>query len=62
MTPVPLSQIVSLIELSDYCEQDFQYDCEMAPLRSENIDFAWWTDRHGIANNYFTGFQLELFL
>jgi len=52
---VPLSQIVSLIELSEYCEQSFDYDCNLAPLRNQDIDFAFWEDRHGETNNYFTG-------
>ena len=52
---VPLSQIVSLIELSEYCEQSFSYACMYAPLRKEEVDLALWEDRHGIKNNYFTG-------
>ena len=30
---VALSQIVSLIELSEYCEQSFQYDCTLGKSR-----------------------------
>ena len=52
---VPLSQIVSLIELSEFCEQSFQYDCTYSPFQNEGIDFAYWEDRHGLQNNYYTG-------
>ena len=52
---IPLSQIVSLIQLSDYCDQGFYYKCKLAPLQDEDIDFAFWTDRHGEQNVYFTG-------
>lgn len=52
---VPLSQIVSLIQLSEYCDQGFYYQCTLAPLQDEDIDFAFWTDRHGEQNIYFTG-------
>ena len=52
--PIPLSQIESLIELSDFCDQDFHYDCNMAPL-TNGPDFAFWEGRTGEMNNYFTG-------
>ena len=53
--PIPMSQMESLIQLSDNCVQEFHYDCTLAPLTSENIDYAFWEDRHGQTNNYFTG-------
>ena len=53
--PVPMTQIESLIELSEYCQQDFRYDCTLAPLSSADVNFAFWEDRHGTRNNYFTG-------
>ena len=69
---VPHEQIVSLIELSQYCEQSFKYDCTLgkyfcrkvflimyilnsAPLEAEGVDYAFWVDRHGLNNTYFTG-------
>ena len=55
MVPVPMSQIESLIQLSEFCDQEFQYDCTLAPLTTEDIDFAFWEDRAGGMNNYFTG-------
>ena len=59
-TPLPLSQIQSLIEISEYCEQTFYYECTLAPLTiintdDEYVDYAYWEDRHGGINNYFTG-------
>jgi len=53
--PIPLSQIIALIQLSDYCDQAFYYECTLAPLQDEDINFAFWTDRHGEKNVYFTG-------
>merc|ERR1712126_453467 len=51
---VPRTQIESLIELSETCVQSFYYDCTLAPLQDE-MDFAFWVDRHGGNNTYFTG-------
>ena len=50
-----MSQIVALIELSEYCSQSFHYECMLAPLEKEGKDFAFWEDRNGDINNYFTG-------
>ena len=58
--PVPMTQIESLIQLSDVCDQEFHYDCTLAPLNDEDVDFAYWEDRHGNKNNYFTG-NVELY-
>ena len=56
---IPISQIQSLIALSEYCEQSFYYEYTLAPLTVTNfdgeIDYAYWEDRHGGINNYFTG-------
>ena len=59
---VHYQQIVSLIELSEHCEQSFQYDCTLAPLEAEGIDYAFWMDRHGLNNTYFTGKFMDIFL
>ena len=60
--PIPMSQIESLIQLSKSCVQDIQYDCTLAPLALDGIDFAFWEDRTGEINNYFTGIILILLL
>jgi len=52
---VPLSQIVSLIQISESCQQSFTFDCTMAPFTKEDIDFSFWEDRNGGINNYYTG-------
>ena len=49
-----MSQIESLMELSDTCVQSFPYDCTLAPLQDIQ-DFAFWEDQHGTKNTYFTG-------
>ena len=60
--PIPMSQIESLIQLSESCVQDIQYDCTLAPLALDGINFAFWEDRTGEINNYFTGVFLCLIL
>ena len=55
INPIPDSQILALIELSSYCSQSFSYDCLLAPLTDEGVDYAYWTDRHGDNYHYFTG-------
>ena len=52
-------QIVSLIELAAYCEQEIQYDCTLAPLTAEDVNYAYWEDRQGEANVYYTGLILK---
>jgi len=52
---VSMYQIVSLIELAAYCEQEIQYDCTLAPLTAEDVDYAFWEDRQGETNVYYTG-------
>ena len=52
---VSMYQIVSLIELAAYCEQEIRYDCTLAPLTDEGVDYAFWEDRQGETNVYYTG-------
>ena len=52
---VSMYQIVSLIELAAYCEQEIQYDCTLAPLTDEDVNYAFWEDRQGETNVYYTG-------
>ena len=58
---VSMYQIVSLIELAAYCEQEIRYDCTLAPLTDEGVNYAFWKDRQGEPNVYYTGrFYLEM--
>ena len=61
---IPMSQIESLIQLSEFCDQEFRYDCTLAPLTNEGVDYAFWEDRSGGLNNYFTGAgrAIEMFI
>merc|ERR1719264_1958602 len=52
---VSMYQIVSLIELAAYCEQEIRYDCILAPLTDEDVNYAFWEDRQGETNVYYTG-------
>ena len=52
---VSMYQIVSLIELAAYCEQEIHYDCTLAPLTAEDVDYGFWEDRQGESNFYYTG-------
>ena len=44
----PMEQIESLIELSKSCSQEFRYDCFLAPLQDEGVNYASWIDRNGM--------------
>ena len=56
-------QIVSLIELAAYCDQEIQYDCTLAPLTAEDVDYAFWEDRQGEVNVYYTGqFNVRVYI
>ena len=50
-----MSQIVSLIELSDLCEQSLHYESALTPLLNEDDLFAFWDDRDGEKNIYHPG-------
>merc|ERR1711970_849611 len=52
---IPVSQIQALIELSDVCEQEFYYSCFIVPLRDGDVDYAYWEDRNGEKQVYWTG-------
>ena len=49
------SQLEALIDLSLECKQSFYYECTLAPLRTEDVDYAYWVGRDGKKNVYFTG-------
>ena len=34
---IPIDQIVSLIDLSEHCEQSFKYDCTLGKFKVEKI-------------------------
>jgi len=53
--PIPLTQLDALIALSSSCDQTFHYECTLAPLRAEGIDYGFWIGRDGETNVYFTG-------
>ncbi len=52
---MPMKQIVSLISLSNHCEQYIRYDCLNATLNTLNDSNAWWMDRHDILHFYWSG-------
>ena len=52
---IETSQLEALIQLSSECKQDFYYECLLAPLRNEGVDYAYWTGPDGEKNVYFTG-------
>ena len=49
------SQLEALIDLSLNCQQSFYYECTLAPLRTEDVDYGFWYGRDGKKNVYFTG-------
>ena len=54
---IETSQLKALIDLSLECKQSFYYECTLAPLRTEDVDYAYWVGRDGKKNVYFTGRQ-----
>ena len=51
---VPMEQIQSLIELSNTCSQEINYECFLAPLQEEGVNFAYWLDKNGDSQIYWT--------
>jgi len=52
---IETSQLQALVELSSNCEQTFYYECTLAPLRNQDVDYAYWIGLDGKTNTYFTG-------
>ena len=52
---IETSQLKALVELSSNCEQKFSYECTLAPLRKQEIDYAYWIGLDGKKNGHFTG-------
>ncbi|XP_057369391.1 uncharacterized protein LOC130690394 [Daphnia carinata] len=48
-------QIKALIELSAQCHQSIVYECHYAPFEFNNVPFAWWSDRNGNPQYFWTG-------
>ena len=51
----PQEQIDALMALSGSCHQDLDFGCFMAPLRFDDVDQGFWTDRHGNPQFFFNG-------
>ena len=48
-------QIESLIQLSSTCTQDIQFNCFLAPLSENGINFGFWTDKYYQPQIFFEG-------
>ena len=44
---IETSQLQALVELSSNCEQTFYYECTLAPLRNQDVDYAYWIGLDG---------------
>lgn len=51
----PKQQIEALMSLSENCYQDLNFGCFMAPLRFDEFDHGFWTDKDGNAQAFFDG-------
>ena len=51
----PKQQILALMSLSENCYQDLNFGCFMAPLRFDEFDHGFWTDKDGNAQAFFNG-------
>ncbi|KZS14838.1 putative Neurexin IV [Daphnia magna] len=47
-------QMKALIELSAECHQSIVYECHYAPFEFNNVPFAWWNDRNGNPQYFWT--------
>jgi len=52
---IPMKQIISIISLSENCEQYIRYDCQSAPLNNGTEANAWWMDREDVMHFYWSG-------
>ena len=50
-----MTQIQSLIQLSDVCSQELKYECFLSALQYQGIDLGYWLDRNGESQIYWTG-------
>ena len=50
-----MNQLKSLIELSDSCSQSIRFDCLMAPLNDDGVNYGAWINRDGRKEIYFDG-------
>ncbi len=53
--PTSLQQLINLINLSGSCSQYIEFDCILAPLSDDGIDYGTWLDRNGDKQVYFDG-------
>ena len=51
----PMEQIKALIQLSNGCSQDIEYQCFLSVLQNNGVDFGYWLDRNGDSQIYWTG-------
>ncbi|XP_045033516.1 uncharacterized protein LOC116928447 [Daphnia magna] len=50
-----LRQMAALAELSSECSQSIKYDCVSSPLERNGISYAWWNDRNGNPQYFWSG-------
>lgn len=57
-----MTQIEALMATSSDCEQEIQFDCNIAPLKNTmfGLYYGWWVDRHGEKKYYFDGNNEDL--
>ncbi|XP_046632837.1 uncharacterized protein LOC124312378 [Daphnia pulicaria] len=48
-------QMAALAELSVQCSQSIKYDCISSPLERNGISYAWWNDRNGNPQYFWSG-------
>ena len=51
----PHDQMQALIQLSENCEQTIRYDCLLAPLNDDNLNYGYWNDKQGDPQYYWDG-------
>ncbi|KAK4011386.1 hypothetical protein OUZ56_020500 [Daphnia magna] len=48
-------QMLALAHLSAQCYQSIKYDCNYAPLKLNDVTYAWWNDKNGNPQYFWAG-------
>ena len=52
---LPMEQIVSIIQQSQWCEQFIKYECYHSKMWIYTEPYSWWVSRNGAKMNYWGG-------
>lgn len=53
-------QMKALADLSSECHQSIRYDCYYAPFEFDSVAYAWWNDKNGNAQYFWSGSDVSV--